>query len=50
MESKQELRKDWNKPALTTHGSVESLTSIKLQGGFDGVEIMLLDGDIITGS
>ena len=45
-----EPKKEWEQPLLTTHGSAEELTAIKQQGGFDGVQIQLSSGVIVTGS
>jgi hypothetical protein len=43
-------KQTWQKPTMLSLGSVEEVTQIKNAGGFDGVEIQLSNGDIITGS
>lgn len=43
-------RSEWMTPELRELGSVEDLTQIKFQGGFDGIEIQLDNGTIVSGS
>lgn len=43
-------RKEWKSPELKVEGSVEELTQLKLAGGYDGIEIQLGDGTVVTGS
>ena len=46
-----EVKQAYEKPELTVHGDMERVTQVlKHSGGFDGIQIELQDGTIVTGS
>ena len=49
-DNQTEARQEWQQPVVSELGSVEDMTNLKFAGGYDGVEIQLSNGDIITGS